>query len=95
MLFGLFVWNNNGELRRQAAISSLHRNSRITTILTVPEQQICVWLHCYYSYSETGMFGWVRNNIIDVVFGIEITIAEPNTNLLFRNSKNSCYSAIP
>jgi hypothetical protein len=59
MLFGLFVWNSNGELRRTAAIPSLPRNSRITTILTVPEQQICVWLHLYYFYSENSSYSAV------------------------------------
>jgi hypothetical protein len=107
MLFGLFVWNSNGELRRTAAISSPPRNSRTTAILTVPEQQICVWLHCYYFYSEnnsyshviqtypTGMFGSAKNSIIAAVLRIEIVIVYPNANLLFRNYENNCYSAIP
>jgi hypothetical protein len=56
MLFGLFVWNSNGELRITTAISSPPRNSRTTAILTVPEQQICVWLHRYYSYSENSSY---------------------------------------
>jgi hypothetical protein len=39
------------------------------------------------------MFGWARNNRIIVVFGIEIALVYPNTNLLFQNSKNNyCYS---
>jgi hypothetical protein len=56
MLFGLFVWNSNGELRRTAVIPSPPRNSRIATILTVPEQKICVWLHRCYSYSENSSY---------------------------------------
>jgi hypothetical protein len=42
ILFGLFVGNSNGELRRITVISSSPQNSRITVILTVPEQQIYV-----------------------------------------------------
>jgi hypothetical protein len=38
ILFGLFVENSNGELRRTTAISSSPHDSRITDILTVPEQ---------------------------------------------------------
>jgi hypothetical protein len=56
ILFGLFVWNSNGELIRTAAIPSRPRNSRTAAILTVPEQQICVWLHRYYSYSENSSY---------------------------------------
>jgi hypothetical protein len=32
--------------------------------------------------SFKGMFGWVRNNKIVVVFGITIAIVYPHTNLL-------------
>jgi hypothetical protein len=42
ILFGLFVGNSNGELRRTTVISSSPQNSRIAVILTVPEQQIYV-----------------------------------------------------
>jgi hypothetical protein len=56
ILFGLFVGNSNGELRRIAAIPSSPQNSRITAILTVPEQQICVWIHNCYSYSEKSSY---------------------------------------
>jgi hypothetical protein len=41
ILFGLFVGNNNGELKR-TTISSSSQNKRMTAILTVPEQQIYV-----------------------------------------------------
>jgi hypothetical protein len=41
------------------------------------------------------MFGWVGNSRITIVLGIGITIMYPNANLLFQNSENSCYSAIP
>jgi hypothetical protein len=37
MLFGLFFWNSNEELRIIAAISSLPRNNRTAVILTVSE----------------------------------------------------------
>jgi hypothetical protein len=37
MLFGLFVWNSNIELRITTVILSLSRNSRIVAILNVPE----------------------------------------------------------
>jgi hypothetical protein len=40
------------------------------------------------------MFGWVINNIIFIVFGIEITVVYSNANSLFRNSENNYYSAI-
>jgi hypothetical protein len=43
ILFRLFISNSNRELRRTAAISSPLRNSRKIVILTVSEQQICVW----------------------------------------------------
>jgi hypothetical protein len=56
MLFGLFVWNSNRELRRTTAIPSPPQNSRIAAILTVPEQQICVWLHRCYFYSENSSY---------------------------------------
>jgi hypothetical protein len=42
ILFGLFVGNSNEELRRTVIISSSPQNSRITVILIVLEQQICV-----------------------------------------------------
>jgi hypothetical protein len=42
-----------------------------------------------------GMFGWVKNNRIITVFGIEIIFVHSNVNLLFQNSKNNYYSAIP
>jgi hypothetical protein len=38
ILFGLFVGNSNGELRRTAAIPSSSQNSKIAVILTIPEQ---------------------------------------------------------
>jgi hypothetical protein len=44
--------------------------------------------------SFKGMFGWARNSRIDDVLRIKITVVYPNTNLLFRNSENNCYSAI-
>jgi hypothetical protein len=37
ILFGLFVGNSNGELRRTSVILSSPYNNRITAILTVPE----------------------------------------------------------
>jgi hypothetical protein len=37
ILFGLFVENSNGELRRTTTISNSPHNSRIIVILTVPE----------------------------------------------------------
>jgi hypothetical protein len=37
ILFGLFVGNNNGELRRTTATSSSPQNSKITAILIIPE----------------------------------------------------------
>jgi hypothetical protein len=42
MLFGLFIWNSNEELRKTTGIPSLSQNSRTIAILTVPEQHICV-----------------------------------------------------
>jgi hypothetical protein len=59
ILFGLFVENSNGELRRTTIILSLPQNSRITTILTVSEQQIYVWIHNYYSYSENSSYSTI------------------------------------
>jgi hypothetical protein len=56
ILFGLFVGNSNGELIRTTTISSPPRNNRITVIPTVPEQQICVWIHNCYSYSENNNY---------------------------------------
>jgi hypothetical protein len=50
------VWNNNGEFRTTIVILSPLRNSRTTVILIVPEQQICVWLHRYYFYSENSSY---------------------------------------
>jgi hypothetical protein len=41
------------------------------------------------------MFGWYKNNEIAAVLGIKIVTVQSNTNSLFRNSKNSYYSAIP
>jgi hypothetical protein len=41
-------------------------------------------LSCY------DVFGYTVNNRITTIFIIEIVAAHPNTNLLFRNSKNSC-----
>jgi hypothetical protein len=38
MLFELFVYNSNEELRRITVISSPSQNSRIIAILTVSEQ---------------------------------------------------------
>jgi hypothetical protein len=54
ILFGLFLWNNNRELRKIVAITSPPWNSRITTIFTILEQQIYVWMHNYYSYFENN-----------------------------------------
>jgi hypothetical protein len=54
ILFGLFIWNSNGELRRTITILSPLWNSRITAILTISEQQICVWMYNCYSYSENS-----------------------------------------
>jgi hypothetical protein len=56
ILFGLFVGNSNGKLRRTAVILSSSQNSRITSILIVPEQQICVWIHNCYFYSENSSY---------------------------------------
>jgi hypothetical protein len=61
ILFGLFVGNNNEELRRTTAISSSPQNSRITSILIVPEQQICVWIHNCYSYSENNSYSAISD----------------------------------
>jgi hypothetical protein len=44
--------------------------------------------------TNKGMFGWHKNIGITVVFGIEIVMVQINVNLLFRNSENSCCSAI-
>jgi hypothetical protein len=49
---------------------------------------------CHMRHDLTGMFGWVRSNRIVVVLEIEIIVVYPNVNLLFRDSENSCYSAI-
>jgi hypothetical protein len=46
------------------------------------------------SFSTKGMFGWARNNRIAAVLGIRIVVVYPNTNLLFRNSENNCYSVV-
>jgi hypothetical protein len=56
ILFGLFIENSNGELRRTLAILSSPQNSRIAAILTVSEQQICVWIHNCYFYSENIIY---------------------------------------
>jgi hypothetical protein len=56
ILFGLFIWNSNGELRRTTTISSPPWNSRIAVILTISEQRICVWMHNCYSYSENSSY---------------------------------------
>jgi hypothetical protein len=40
-------------------------------------------------------FGWHENSGIDIIFRIKIITVQLNVNLLFRNSENSCYSAIP
>jgi hypothetical protein len=56
IFFGLFVGNSNGELRRTATIPSSPQNSKIIVILTVPEQQICIWIHNCYSYSEDSSY---------------------------------------
>jgi hypothetical protein len=42
ILFGLFVWNSNGELRKTIVILSSPQNNIITVILIVSEQQIYV-----------------------------------------------------
>jgi hypothetical protein len=49
---------------------------------------------CQCQLINKDMFGWVRNNRIAIVLGIGIAVVYPNTNLLFRNSKNNYYSAI-
>jgi lipoprotein signal peptidase len=54
MLEILFVENSNGELRRTIVISSSPHYNIITAILIVLEQQICVWMHNYHSYSENS-----------------------------------------
>jgi hypothetical protein len=56
ILFGLFVGNSNGVLRRTTIIPSSPQNSKIAVILTVSEQQICVWIHNYYFYSENNNY---------------------------------------
>jgi hypothetical protein len=56
ILFGLFVGNNNGELRRTSTIPFSPQNSRIIVILTVSKQQIYVWIHNCYSYSENNNY---------------------------------------
>jgi hypothetical protein len=43
-------------------------------------------------HSLQGMFGWARNSRIIIVLGIKITVVHPNTNMLFRNNENICYS---
>jgi hypothetical protein len=42
ILFGLFVRNSNGELKKIITISSLPQNNRIITIFTVSKQHIYV-----------------------------------------------------
>jgi hypothetical protein len=37
ILFGLFVGNNNGELRKTSVIPSSPQNNKIVAILTVPK----------------------------------------------------------
>jgi hypothetical protein len=56
ILFELFVENSNEELRRTTIILLSSQNNRILTILTVSEQQICVDIHNYYSYSENSSY---------------------------------------
>jgi hypothetical protein len=41
------------------------------------------------------MFVWHENSRIAVVLRIEIVTVQPNVNMLFRNSENNYYSAIP
>jgi hypothetical protein len=95
ILFGLLVWNSNGELRRTAAIPSPSRYSGIAAIFTVSKQQICVWFSNCYFYSENNIYYVIPNPSKHTRLRIGIVTVQPNTNLLFRNSKNSCYSAIP
>jgi hypothetical protein len=52
-------------------------------------------MYIYIFFFSMGMFGWHENSGIVVVFGIEIVKVQPNVNPLFRNSENSCCSAIP
>jgi hypothetical protein len=49
ILFGLFVGNSNGELRRTTTILSSPQNNRITTILTISLFRNNRWIHnCYF-----------------------------------------------
>jgi hypothetical protein len=60
ILFGLFVENSNEELRRTSAILFSSQNSKITVILTISEQQIYIWIHICYSYSENNNYSAIR-----------------------------------
>jgi hypothetical protein len=61
ILFGLFVENSNGELRRTTTIPSSPQNNIITIILTISEQQICVWIHNYYFYFENSNYSAISD----------------------------------
>jgi hypothetical protein len=52
ILFELFVGNSNGELRRTTTILSSPQNNRITTILTISEQQMDTQLLFYSENSS-------------------------------------------
>jgi hypothetical protein len=61
ILFGLFVENSNGELRRTIVILLSPHNSKIAVILTVSEQQIYVWIHNCYFYSENNNYSAISD----------------------------------
>jgi hypothetical protein len=51
----------------------------------------------FYQNVTVVLEGYVwmdMNSRIVIVLGIEITVVYLNTNLLFRNSENNCYSTI-
>jgi hypothetical protein len=49
ILFGLFIGNSNGELRRTTIIPSSPQNNKIAVIFTIPEH------YCYF-YSENNNY---------------------------------------
>jgi hypothetical protein len=88
ILFGLFVGNNNGDLRRATAIPSSPQNSKIAAILIVPEQQICVWIHNCYSYSKNNNYSVIPDPSKHTLSASDCSI--PELHPLWFPSIKSC-----
>jgi hypothetical protein len=100
MLFGLFLWNSNGELRRTTVISSLHRNSKIAAILIAPEQWICVWLHCCYLYSDNNSYSVMivsskhTRVIKNYLTSLPTYCRKPRLSCLTNDTKRNCCKTV-